>query len=653
MISILSFVPDGYIARKMSTRISKSAAPLLDEAGAFHANLLRWLEQQDGALLLETTRVTNEETQSLLFTQPCKVAQCHELAAVSITLQEIEHALRAGYYVAGFLTYEAGYAFEKTLPTPRLPDAPLVWFGIYETPIIYDHRERRFVCGEEKARGLHEQLRHAAEEAAEANPQPSLTKEEYTRAIAAIKNHIARGDTYQVNFTFKLKFPLQHSAAAWYQRLRRAQRVSYAALLSLPEQHILSFSPELFFRLEERRLTLRPMKGTAARGRTLAEDEEQRRALSRSEKERAENVMIVDLLRNDAGRIAEIGSVQVPRLFELERYETVLQATSTITAQLRPEITIPELLRSLFPCGSITGAPKIRTMQIIHALEHEPRGVYTGAIGYFAPQRKAVFNVAIRTVVLDHKKGVAEMGIGSGVVWDSKPEAEYRECLLKARFLTEAQEELQLLETLRWERSRGIPLLREHLQRLQNSAAYFDFEYKEDTVLAALQLAAQRGEAEHSSANVLRLRLKLHRNGKCEAAASPLEDLPDVLTIGFAQASTHSHDRFLFHKTTKRELYERELETAQTRGWFDAIFMNERGEVTEGCRSNVIIKLRGEYFTPPIACGVLPGVYRAHLLAAQTLPVQEKIFFREELETAEEVWVCNALRGLLRARLEE
>lgn len=626
---------------------------LMNDEGWFQPDLLHWVEQQPDTVLLETTRVTKEETRSLLFTQPLFVLQCRELAAVHALLNEAEHALRTGYYVAGFLAYEAGYAFEKTLPAPRLADTPLLRFGVYETPIVYDHRAQCFECGEAIARGIQAQLQAlpAADPAAE--PQSALHEEEYARAVAAIKSYIARGDTYQVNFTFKLKFPLQHCAAAWYQRLRRAQRVCYAALLSLPEHHMLSFSPELFFRLEDSRLTLRPMKGTARRGRTLAEDEAQREALLRSEKDRAENVMIVDLLRNDAGRIAEIGSVQAPRLFEIERYETVLQATSTITARLRSEITITQLLRALFPCGSITGAPKIRTMQIIHELEQEPRGVYTGAIGYFAPQRKAVFSVAIRTLVVDQKSGHAEMGIGSGVVWDSESEAEYRECLLKARFLTEPHEEFQLLETLRWERARGFALLRAHLQRVQNSAAYFDFEYKEEEMLDGLQLAAQRGEREHANANALRVRLKLQRNGKCEAEASPLENLPEPVSIGFAQARTHSQDRFLFHKTTRREFYEKELAHAQARGWFDAIFMNERGELTEGCRSNVIIKHRGEYFTPPLDCGVLPGVYRAHVLATQALPVREKIFFREELENAEEVWVCNALRGLLRARLKK
>ncbi len=622
---------------------------LINNEGLFEAELLHWLERQRDAVLLETTRVTADETQSLLFTSPAHVIQCRELANVIACLHELEHAVRMGYYVAGFLAYEAGYAFEQILPAPRLARTPLLWFGVYEKPIIYAHNAQRFVCGEAEAQGIHAQLQTAHNETPSAEPLPTLSEAEYAHAIAAIKSYIACGDTYQVNLTFKLQFPLQNSAAAWYQRLRRAQRVSYAAFISLPEQHLLSFSPELFFRWEGLGLTLKPMKGTAPRGRTLGEDEEQRFALLHSEKDRAENVMIVDLLRNDAGRIAEIGSVAVPRLFESERYETVLQATSTITARVRPEVTMVDLLRALFPCGSITGAPKIRTMQIIHELEDGARGVYTGAIGYCAPQRKAVFNVAIRTLVFDQTSNVVEMGIGSGVVWDSAPKQEYRECLLKARFLTEPQHEFELLETMRWERARGCALLPRHLRRLHDSAKYFDFQYNEAAVLDALQQAVRE---QHTRAATLRVRLALNRRGQCAVQIAPLEDLPEIVVVGFAQTRTHSHDRFLFHKTTRREVYARELAQAQARGWFDAIFLNERGEVTEGARSNVIIKHGGEYYTPPLACGVLPGVYRAHLLATKALPLTEKIFLKEELEAAEEVWVCNALRGLVRVRLE-
>ncbi len=637
----------------MTTKDAKKAAVLLNDEGTFSPNVLHWIEREPNTVLLETTRVAGLEDRSLLFAQPRHVIECRRPEAVNAGLEEIEQALRDGYYVAGFLAYEAGYAFEKALALPCVAATPLLWFGVYEEPIIYNHLSRSFECGRPRAERLAEQLAEIKfEEAIGFSPQPAMTEEEYREAIAAIKAYIAAGDTYQVNFTFKLRFPFHGSAAARYHRLRRAQRVSYSAFLSLPERYILSLSPELFFRWEDRQLTLKPMKGTARRGRNLEEDELQKRALLHSEKNRAENLMIVDLLRNDAGRIAETGSVYVPRFFDIEKYETVLQATSTITANLRANTTIADLLRSLFPCGSITGAPKIRTVQIIHELEKEPRGVYTGAIGYFTPHRKTVFNVAIRTVVLDRESGVGEMGIGSGVVWDSVAEAEYRECLLKARFLTESPDGFQIFETLRWDNAHGYGLLQEHLHRLRSSAEYFGFRYDENVVRGILQKLAQQMQQSSNRIQAFRVRLTLDQAGNCEVEHAPLEALAAIVPIGFARERTNSQDRFLFHKTTRREHYDRALEEAKTREWFDMIFLNERGEVTEGARSNIVIKHGEEYFTPPITCGVLPGTYRTHLLASQSLPLREKIFYRDEVEAAEEVWVCNAVRGLVRAELQ-
>lgn len=408
--------------------------------------------------------------------------------------------------------------------------------------------------------------------------------------------------------------------------------------------------PSFFFRCDENHITLKPMKGTARRGRTTIEDEQQRQWLANSAKNRAENLMIVDLLRNDVGRVAQTGTVHVPRFFEIERYETVQQATSTITAELKPETTVTELMRCLFPCGSVTGAPKIRTMQIIHELEKEPRGIYTGSIGFFSPQRRAVFNVAIRTVMLDRKTGAGEMGIGSGIVWDSDNTAEYHECLLKARFLTESAEPFELIETLRWDSANGWFLLHEHLLRLENSADYFDFHFDREEILRRLgEYAAQFGRQPES----YRVRLTLNRQGGVSMAHTHLPNLHEPVRIKLASARTHSQDRFLFHKTTRRELYDRALKDAEAQGFFDVIFCNERGEITEGCRSNLIIKSEGRYFTPPLDCGVLPGVFRAHLVASGKFTLEEKILLPQELERAEEILLCNAVRGLVKAVLEK
>lgn len=401
--------------------------------------ILAWVFRQQNAILLETSRPGGGEARSYFFLNPLHIVQCACLSQVENCLAHIHQALRDGYHAAGFLGYEAGYAFEKRLATTVRTSTPLLWFGIYDAPAVYNHHHQGWERGGKKIAEMDSALRNTNAPPAQIenlHVAPTLGEAEYHRAITAIKNHIAAGDTYQVNFTFKLKFPFRGSAAALYCHLRQRQRVGYAALLSCGAFAILSFSPELFFRIYNRRMVLKPMKGTAPRGRTPEEDERQRLALRHSEKNRAENLMIVDLLRNDAGRIARTGSVRVQRFFDLEGYETVWQATSTITAELRPRITVVDLMRCLFPSGSVTGAPKIRTMQIIRELEKEPRGVYCGSIGFFAPHlRHAVFNVAIRTLALDQQAGTGEMGVGSGVVWDSDAASEYRECLLKSRFL--------------------------------------------------------------------------------------------------------------------------------------------------------------------------------------------------------------------------
>lgn len=628
-----------------------TTARIVTPHGEFRPAFIHWLAGRHDSVFLETTRRDADNQHSFLFAAPRATISCHELAQVETKLAEVEHALRQGHYAAGFLSYEAGYAFEERLPPAANVSLPLLWFGIYEQPLIYDHAQGEFTQGKELLPQILAELPAQESEAASfqlSGIAPNLAEADYEQALLQIKERIAAGDTYQVNFTFKLKFAWPHAPAALYCRLRHNQRVSYSALVTLRDHALLSFSPELFFRFEDDRLTLKPMKGTARRGRTLAEDEEQRQWLQHSEKNRAENLMIVDLLRHDVGRLAATGSVAVPRFFEIERYETVQQATSTITAELRPGVTVPELLRCLFPSGSITGAPKLRTMQIIHALEREPRGIYTGSIGFFSPRRRAVFNVAIRTVSLDTRSGAGEMGIGSGVVWDSESKAEYRECVLKGRFLSEPGSSFQLIETLRWDPQEGWLLLDAHLKRLQDSAAYFDFRY--DAGEIRRRLAAQLALCRREGITCL-VRLTLAREGEITLTHAPL--LPPVVPVAvrLANARTNSLDRFLFHKTTQRELYDRELERAVAAGFFEVIFQNEKGEVTEGARTNIIIKKGERYFTPPLRCGVLPGIYRAHLLATQTLPLSEKVLQLEELRAADEILLCNSVRGVLPAKL--
>ena len=379
------------------------------------------------------------------------------------------------------------------------------------------------------------------------------------------------------------------------------------------------------------------------RGLDCAEDRAAAVRLRNDEKNCAEHVMIVDLLRNDLGRICEMGSVRVEELFSVERYETLLQMTSTVSGRLRGGLSYYEIFKGMFPSGSITGAPKIRTMEIIHELERGPRGIYTGAIGYMAPDGTAAFNVAIRTLVM--KEGEARMGVGGGIVADSEPMEEYRECLLKAEFLTRRRHDFQLIETMLWEGD--YFLLEMHLERMEASAEYFNFLWDREAVVGRLEEVAKGfrlGER-------YRVRLLLNEAGEVTVAAVKLSvEVSGWGRVRLSMERTSSTDVFLRHKTTRRELYEREYARARAEGFDEVIFLNERGEVTEGAISNVFIRRAGRLLTPPLRCGVLPGVLRRHLLESDA-SAEECVLTVEDLESAEAVFVGNSVRGLREVRL--
>jgi para-aminobenzoate synthetase/4-amino-4-deoxychorismate lyase len=394
--------------------------------------------------------------QWLSFREPARVLEARQVEAVLPALREAEALVNErGLYAAGFISYEAAPAFDPSFRArPAGDDFPLLWFGLYSRPeVVAPPPPGPMLEGEWK---------------------PSVTRAEYAAAIDCIQAHIARGDTYQVNYTFRLRRAFDGDAWALFGALAQAQQAAYAAYVDLGRYAICSVSPELFFARDGRQVTARPMKGTAPRGRWSAEDRSKAAWLRGSEKNRAENVMIVDMLRNDLGRVAEVGSVRVPRLFEVERYPTVWQMTSTVTAETG--VSTADLLAALFPCASITGAPKTRTTQIIAELEGEPRRIYTGLLGYFGPEQRAQFNVAIRTVLVDRAKGQAEYGVGGGIVWDSIAADEYEECRHKARVLSDPRPHFALFETLLWSpEAGGYWLLDYHLRRLERSAEYFGF----------------------------------------------------------------------------------------------------------------------------------------------------------------------------------
>jgi para-aminobenzoate synthetase / 4-amino-4-deoxychorismate lyase len=497
----------------------------------------------------------------------------------------------------------------------------------------------------------------------------SVDYPEFERAIGAIHDALRAGDSYQINYTYRLAFDVFGPPAALFRRLRARQTVQYGALVALPDgRWVLSCSPELFIEKKSGALRARPMKGTAPRSRDPDADRAAADFLAHDPKNRAENVMIVDLLRNDLSRVAETGSVKVPALFSVEPYESVLQMTSTVTALLRPRTSFADILRALFPCGSITGAPKHRTMQLIDVLESTPRGLYTGAIGWLdapaqpmapATQRCGDFclSVAIRTLTLDPAPGRVSiyhgtLGIGAGIVLDSVAADEYAECQLKARFLTEADPGFQLFETMYATREAGVRHVDRHLARIGASAAWLGFRFDEAAVRARLTThcdALQAGQPH-------RMRLVLDKAGAVELTVAPLMPLAEEnvgVLLGPAHGFAHvqSDDPLLHHKTTRRAEYDRGWREAEAMDAFDTLFFNERGELTEGGRSNVFVKLEGKWWTPPLACGVLPGVMRAVLLDDADMAAAERVLTRGDVIKADAFLICNALRGALPARI--
>jgi para-aminobenzoate synthetase / 4-amino-4-deoxychorismate lyase len=578
---------------------------------------------------------------SLLYTAPERIVSASSPEEVDAALDEVSAGLARGLHAAGFFSYELGYCLEPKLRDllPADRRVPLFWIGLFRPPAPLDDASTRAWLD---ANG-------GTERAKISDLTLSWTREEYTQAFGKVEDYIAAGDVYQINLTLKYRFAFEGNPVALYAALRRKQRVAYGALISAPDLGVLSLSPELFFRREAKHMSTRPMKGTAPRGRTPREDARLKTWLAMDEKQRAENLMIVDLLRNDLGRVAKIGSVEVTDLFTVETYRSVHQMTSGISAELRSDMGLKDMLRALFPCGSVTGAPKVRAMEIIRELEADPRGVYTGAIGHIAPSGDAQFNVAIRTVVLAADSG--EMGIGSGIVADSKADSEFEECLLKAQFLTRPDAPFALIETIRYERNTGFHLLERHLARLQSSAGYFGYPFSREAVLAALEAEAARVEAP-----VAMLRLLLAEDGTITVTSTAIE-LPTKGTVWrfvISDQRLDEKDPFFYHKTTRRQFYDREMERQKAlTGCDEVVFLNKKGELTEGTRTNLFIEIDGRLFTPALTCGLLPGTLREELLDLPRAAASEAVLTPQDLLTADRIYLGNSVRGLVRAELLE
>jgi para-aminobenzoate synthetase/4-amino-4-deoxychorismate lyase len=562
-----------------------------------------------------------EDFGTVVFERPQTVFEARSPAEVVPALRAAEEARRRGYWIAGYVAYEASSGIDPTLVTHPLQRFPLVWFGAFARP----------ASALDAAAGSYQVGRWT----------PRISEVQYRAAIVEIRERIRDGLTYQVNYTMRFDASFAGDPRRWYDDLRQAQGGNFSAYLDTGEFVILSASPELFFRVRGRTVQTRPMKGTARRGYFDRDDRALCDQLSQSEKDRAENVMIVDLMRNDLGKIAEMGSVRADPVFQIERYPTVWQMTSTVNAKLLPGETWLDVLMALFPSGSITGAPKVRTMQVIRALEPDPRGVYCGTVGLVSPGGDAVFNVAIRTVTIDRARQRALFGSGGGITWDSRADREYQEMWAKAQFLDSARRPCALLETMAWADGQWA-LKAYHLQRLHHAAEYFGWPWHEQAVNAALEQAVsgRRGR--------WRVRLQYGPAGVAECQALPLEPNPrGVQPVAWASAPMPARDAWTDHKTTWRDRYAARHPSSSR--FYDHLLYNARGEVTEFTRGNVVVRLDGQLWTPPVSCGLLPGTFRQWLLDQRA--IFERTMTVDEVGRAQELWFINSVRGWVPVRL--
>ena len=555
------------------------------------------------------------------FTKPIKELKTRNLAQVKDLLAQVEDYQQQGYYVVGYVSYEAAPAFEEKLavhPAPLMGEY-LLYFTVHDSveksimPLTYDEIDMP------------------------SNWKEETSKEEYEKAIAQIHHHLRQGDTYQVNYTVQLKQAVTANPFAIYNRMVVEQEAGYNAYVEHDEMAVISMSPELFFEQKGCDLTTRPMKGTTKRGLTNQEDLDQAAWLEQDPKNRSENMMIVDLLRNDMNRLSEVGSEHVERLCQVEQYSTVWQMTSTIKSQVRPDVDLVEVFRSLFPCGSITGAPKIATMEIIKNLEPQARGVYCGTIGILLPNGRRIFNVAIRTIQLH--KGQAIYGVGGGITWDSTWESEYREVHQKAAVLYRKQVPFQLITTGKISQ-KHLLFKEEHIDRLRNAGRYFAYPFNPENLLQRIDAECQACHVEKD----YRLRISISKSGDIDHCCQELTPLSPA----FCQAQLCLQERslqtpFTYFKTT----YRPHLTVAKQ----EKIYHNENGELLETSIGNLILQIAGKLYTPPVNLGILPGIYRQHLL--EKGKVEERVLTLKELAQAEAIYGCNAVRGLYKLSLKD
>lgn len=557
-----------------------------------------------------------------LFHSPSEIKEVFNPWEVLPVLDWAESCIRSGEYVIGFLSYEAAAVFDQAYPIKEAGGFPLLWLA------SYSKEPQDFTLPAESYVSEFSTL------------TPDIKRDDYIDSVNKIHEYIVDGDTYQVNFTFRSIGRAVKNPEELFLSLFKHHPVPYAAFINTGNFQIVSMSPELFLeRNESGILHSLPMKGTAARGFTEEEDRFIAESLSGDPKNCAENVMIVDMVRNDFGRVCEPGSIGVNPLFHVDTYPTIHQMVSGVQGKLRANLRIADILSATFPAASITGAPKIRAMEIIAELEKSPRKIYTGTIGCFLPDASFCLNVAIRSIICSRDK--TELGIGSGIVADSVAVKEWEECLLKSDFASFSMPDFEILETMLWERDRGFVFMEEHLQRAKSSQIYFGRVWNQKSVDRSIQELSFP-----KSADFARIRLRISQNGSAVAEFTVPDKKnwgKDGLRLLLSEEKTDSKDIFLYHKTTNRRFYNSKFIEAVSNGFDEIIFCNEKGQITEGAISNIFVKIDNKWLTPPVKSGLLPGIWRSKKI--HELDAKEKILFREDILRAEDIIIGNSVRG--------
>ena len=555
----------------------------------------------------------------LEFSSPCRVITAFRIDDVIPLIRQIENSVQQEHlYAAGFISYEAAPAFDLSLPAKIDSEFPLIWFGLFKE--INEITLPIFNQGQSSS----------------IDWRPSINREEYDYRLSIIRSRIQAGDTYQVNFTYRLQSTTDVDPWDLFVQIVGDGEAPFAGFVDTGEWAICSASPELFLRIDDQQIESRPMKGTATRGLWFEDDQAKKETLLYSKKNQAENLMIVDMVRNDLGRIALSGSVHVSSLMKAEKYPTVWQLTSTVVAQtLAP---LDRILQATFPPASITGAPKRRTMEIIAELESTPRRIYSGTIGFMAPNRQAQLNVAIRTILLHKTTGRAEYGVGGGIVWDSTAADEYEESQAKTRVLVPIPRDFDILETILWSYPTGYSLLELHLKRLAQSAEYFGYRADIVKIRSALtRISTELLPIPH------RMRLSVSRLGGNKFEVVPLLSAMQCFgDIVLAKSPINKRDIFLYHKTTRRNEYDNALRMSP--GYDDVLLFNEDGHITETTIANIAVEIDGQLCTPPVSCGLLPGTQRAWLLEQSLL--RERILSVQEVFESSDIYLFNSIRGM-------